>query len=150
MRQFWEHTFQCKFAPLAPEWVDAGGGVCTGHEELQTSESKLFDVFHLRAEYLLYKAVYALAHALHDMLQCVPGRGPFSGHSCATLQAIQPWQVGYQQFTEAEMLGILLSSISLNFLETLVLNQLELASLHARVFLICHFCLWSSRCYFSL
>ena len=93
VRQFWEHTFQCKFAPLPSEWVDNGGGVCTGQEDLGTAETSLLDVSDLRPEYNVYKAVYALAHALHDMLQCVPGRGPFIGHSCASLQTIQLWQV---------------------------------------------------------
>ena len=92
VRQFWEHTFQCKFAPLPSEWVDAGGRVCTGQEDLATSGTRLF-VSELRVDYNVYKAVYALAHALHDMLQCVPGRGPFTGHSCASLLTIQPWQV---------------------------------------------------------
>ena len=93
VRHFWENAFQCKFAPLPSEWVDAGGGVCTGQEDLGTAETTLLDVSELRLEYNVYKAVYALAHALHDMLQCVPGRGPFTGHSCASLQTIQPWQV---------------------------------------------------------
>ena len=96
MRQFWENTFQCKFAPLPSEWVVSGGRVCSGQEDLGTAQTKLLDVSDLRLEYNVYKAVYALAHALHDMLQCVPGRGPFPGHSCATLHTIQPWQVGYQ------------------------------------------------------
>ena len=93
VRRFWEHTFQCKFAPLSSEWVEAGRRVCTGQEDLGTTETKLLDVSDLRTEYNVYKAVYALAHALHDMLQCVPGRGPFTGHSCASLQTMQPWQV---------------------------------------------------------
>ena len=92
VRQFWERTFQCKFAPLPSEWVDAGGRVCTGQEDLGTAESDLSDAPD-GFMYNVYKAVYALAHALHDMLQCVPGRGPFTGHSCATLQTMQPWQV---------------------------------------------------------
>ena len=95
VRQFWEHTFQCKFSPLPLEWVDAGGKVCSGQEDLGTAETTLLDVSNLRGEYNVYKGAYALAHALHDMLQCVPGRGPFPGHSCATLQTVQPWQVGY-------------------------------------------------------
>ena len=93
MREFWELTFQCKFAPLPSEWVDAGGRVCTGQEDLGTVETSLFDDSNLNYGYNVYKAVYALAHALHDMLQCEPGRGPFTGHSCATLQTIKPWQV---------------------------------------------------------
>ncbi|XP_078022911.1 extracellular calcium-sensing receptor-like [Epinephelus lanceolatus] len=89
VRQFWEHTFQCKFDPAA----EAGGAPCTGQEELENVETEILDLSNLRPEYNIYKAVYALAYALDDMLHCVPGRGPFSGHSCAALQTLEPWQL---------------------------------------------------------
>ncbi|XP_071396893.1 extracellular calcium-sensing receptor-like [Centroberyx affinis] len=95
VRQFWEYTFQCRFAPPPAEWVDAGGALCTGQEDLGNVEISISDVSDLRPEYNVYKAVYALAYALDDMLQCVPGRGPFSGHSCASLQRLEPWQLVY-------------------------------------------------------
>lgn len=94
--QFWEDVFQCRFAPPPVGWVETGGALCSGQEDLNKVDSELFDVSNLRPEYNVYKAVYALAHALDDMLQCVPGRGPFSGHSCASLQSLEPWQVWYQ------------------------------------------------------
>lgn len=75
--------------------MEAGGDVCTGQEDLRDVETDYGDVSELRPEYNVYKAVYALAHALHDLLQCVPGRGPFSGHRCASLQRLEPWQVGH-------------------------------------------------------
>ncbi|XP_038548426.1 extracellular calcium-sensing receptor-like, partial [Micropterus salmoides] len=93
VRQFWESTFQCIFAPPPAGWVEAGGALCTGQEDLENLETEFFDLSNLRPEYNVYKAVYALAHALDDMLQCEPGRGPFSGHSCATLQRLEPWQL---------------------------------------------------------
>ncbi|XP_045928766.1 extracellular calcium-sensing receptor-like [Micropterus dolomieu] len=93
VRQFWEYTFQCIFAPPPAGWVEAGGALCTGQEDLENLETEFFDLSNLRPEYNVYKAVYALAHALDDMLQCEPGRGPFSGHSCATLQRLEPWQL---------------------------------------------------------
>uniref|UniRef100_A0A4W6C8V8 G-protein coupled receptors family 3 profile domain-containing protein n=1 Tax=Lates calcarifer TaxID=8187 RepID=A0A4W6C8V8_LATCA len=73
----------------------AGGALCTGDEDLKYVETEFLDVSNLRPEYNIYKAVYALAYALDDMLQCEPGRGPFSGHSCATLQKLEPWQLMY-------------------------------------------------------
>ncbi|XP_071396667.1 extracellular calcium-sensing receptor-like [Centroberyx affinis] len=95
VRQFWEYTFQCRFAPPPAGWLDAGGALCTGQEDLGNVETGFLDVSELRPEYNVYKAVYALAYALDDMLQCVTGRGPFSGHSCTTLQRMDPWQVVY-------------------------------------------------------
>ncbi|KAG7495923.1 extracellular calcium-sensing receptor-like, partial [Solea senegalensis] len=93
VNQFWEHTFQCRFAPPPAGWVEAGGEVCTGQEVLENVETELLDVSDLRSEYNVYKAVYALAYALDDMLQCEPGRGPFSNNTCAHLQKLEPWQV---------------------------------------------------------
>ncbi|XP_040902387.1 extracellular calcium-sensing receptor-like [Toxotes jaculatrix] len=95
VNQFWEHTFQCRFAPPPAGWVEAGGALCTGQEDLHNVETEFLDMSNLRAEYNVYKAVYALAYALDDMLQCEPGRGPFSGHSCGTLQRLEPWQLVY-------------------------------------------------------
>ncbi|KAF7651623.1 hypothetical protein LDENG_00108240, partial [Lucifuga dentata] len=95
VKQFWEHTFQCSFAPHTTGWVDANGTLCTGKEDLGNVETAFLDVSDLRSEYNVYKAVYALAYALHDMLQCVPGRGPFSGNSCANFQRLKPWQLIY-------------------------------------------------------
>lgn len=91
--QFWEYTFDCRFAPPPAGWVEDGGELCTGQEDLESVGTELLDVSDLRPEYNIYKAVYALAYALDDMLQCQPGKGPFSGHSCATLQTLEPWQV---------------------------------------------------------
>ncbi|XP_078022912.1 extracellular calcium-sensing receptor-like [Epinephelus lanceolatus] len=95
VRQFWEQTFQCRFASPPAGWMEAGEEPCTGDEDLESVETEFLDVSNLRPEYNIYKAVYALAYALDDMLQCEPGRGPFSGHSCATLQTLEPWQLMY-------------------------------------------------------
>nr|XP_046245299.1 extracellular calcium-sensing receptor-like [Scatophagus argus] len=94
-KQFWEYTFQCKFPPPPAGWVESGGTLCTGQEDLKNVQTEFLDTSELRPEYNVYKAVYALAYALDDMLRCVPGRGPFNGHSCATLQRLEPWQLMY-------------------------------------------------------
>ncbi|XP_076002395.1 uncharacterized protein LOC142995286 [Genypterus blacodes] len=95
VKQFWEHTFQCRLAPPPAGWVDVGGALCTGQEVLDNTETVFLDMSDLRPEYNVYKAVYALAYALHDLLQCVPGRGPFSGNSCANFLKLEPWQLLY-------------------------------------------------------
>ncbi|XP_028275414.1 extracellular calcium-sensing receptor-like [Parambassis ranga] len=93
VNQFWEFTFQCRFAPPPAGWMEGGGALCTGQEDLETVETEFLDTTDLRPEYNVYKAVYALAYALDDMLQCEPGRGPFNGHSCGSLQKLEPWQL---------------------------------------------------------
>uniref|UniRef100_A0A3P8W0R4 G-protein coupled receptors family 3 profile domain-containing protein n=1 Tax=Cynoglossus semilaevis TaxID=244447 RepID=A0A3P8W0R4_CYNSE len=96
VNQFWEHIFKCRFAPPPEGWLETGGQLCTGQEVIETVlEEEVFDVSDLRPEYNVYKAVYTLAHALDDMLQCEPGRGPFSGDTCAQLQGLEPWQLVY-------------------------------------------------------
>ncbi|XP_059932163.1 extracellular calcium-sensing receptor-like [Gadus macrocephalus] len=97
VRQFWEHVFQCKFITPGMEFEGkTKERLCTGNESLRNIETEFLDLSNLRSEYNVYKAVYALAHALHDILQCVPGSGPFQGQSCASLQGLEPWQLVYQ------------------------------------------------------
>nr|XP_020443803.1 extracellular calcium-sensing receptor-like [Monopterus albus] len=93
VNQFWEYTFQCRFAPPSPGWLEAGGALCTGQEDLENVDTEFLDISNLRSEYNVYKAVYALAYALDDLLQCESGRGPFSEHSCGSLQRLEPWQL---------------------------------------------------------
>ncbi|KAM9733896.1 extracellular calcium-sensing receptor-like [Menidia menidia] len=95
VNKFWEYTFQCRFEPPPAGWVEAGGKLCTGEEDIESVETEFLDVSNLRPEYNIYKAVYALAYALDDMLQCEAGRGPFDGDRCASLQRLQPWQLIY-------------------------------------------------------
>ncbi|XP_051512048.1 extracellular calcium-sensing receptor-like [Myxocyprinus asiaticus] len=92
LRIFWENMFGCSF------WGRETDGeqvkkVCTGQEDLSSTDTAYTDVSALRAAYNVYKAVYALAHALHDLMQCEEGRGPFIGNSCADINNLQPWQL---------------------------------------------------------
>ncbi|XP_067245241.1 extracellular calcium-sensing receptor-like [Chanodichthys erythropterus] len=94
VRIFWEKMFSCSFGNgrrvIDGEKVK---NVCTGQEDLSTTNTPYTDVSELRPAYNVYKAVYALAHALHDLMQCEEGRGPFSGNSCADIINLKPWQL---------------------------------------------------------
>ncbi|XP_017570940.1 extracellular calcium-sensing receptor-like [Pygocentrus nattereri] len=94
VQNFWEEMFGCTFDSGS---IQADGEeekkVCTGEEKLRNTDTAYTDISELRASYNVYKAVYALAHALHDLTTCKEGKGPFNGHICASLGNIQPWQV---------------------------------------------------------
>ncbi|XP_048025591.1 extracellular calcium-sensing receptor-like isoform X3 [Megalobrama amblycephala] len=85
---FWENMFGCRF-----NTGGRGDKMCSGQEDLSSTYTAYTDVSELRASYNVYKTVYALAHALHDLMQCEERRGPFSGNSCADITNLQPWQL---------------------------------------------------------
>uniref|UniRef100_H3C9R3 G-protein coupled receptors family 3 profile domain-containing protein n=1 Tax=Tetraodon nigroviridis TaxID=99883 RepID=H3C9R3_TETNG len=87
VQQFWEYSFQCKFGG------SNSSEACRGDEDIERVDPEFLDVSNLRPEYNIYKAVYALAYALDDLLRCEPGRGPFSEHSCADIHRLKPWQL---------------------------------------------------------
>ncbi|RXN09915.1 extracellular calcium-sensing receptor-like protein [Labeo rohita] len=94
LRIFWENIFGCSFETESKETDgEQVKRVCTGLEDLNTTHTPYTDVSGLRASYNVYKAVYALAYALHDLIQCEKGRGPFSGNSCADMSNLNPWQL---------------------------------------------------------
>uniref|UniRef100_A0A4W5RFA2 Olfactory receptor C family, d1 n=1 Tax=Hucho hucho TaxID=62062 RepID=A0A4W5RFA2_9TELE len=61
LREFWETVFQCSFE---------GGSstLCTGTESLAKLKNQYTDVSELRITNKVYTAVYAIAHALHNLL----------------------------------------------------------------------------------
>lgn len=67
LREFWETTFSCSF-----ESSLTGLTPCSGSERLQEIENPFMDVSELRISNNVYKAVYAVAHAMHSMLECGP------------------------------------------------------------------------------
>uniref|UniRef100_A0A3Q3M5W6 Extracellular calcium-sensing receptor-like n=1 Tax=Mastacembelus armatus TaxID=205130 RepID=A0A3Q3M5W6_9TELE len=65
LREFWEAAFECKFQSSA-----LGQTQCTGSERLQDINNTFTDVSQLRISNCVYKAVYAVAHAIHNILKC--------------------------------------------------------------------------------
>ncbi|XP_055030581.2 extracellular calcium-sensing receptor [Misgurnus anguillicaudatus] len=94
LRIFWENMFDCSFEKEGIHFdKEPFKKVCTGEEDLRSTDTIYTDVSGLRPAYNVYKAVYALAHALHDLMQCEEGRGPFSDNTCADITNLQPWQL---------------------------------------------------------
>ncbi|XP_066566355.1 extracellular calcium-sensing receptor-like [Amia ocellicauda] len=94
--EFWEETFDCKLNGSRNTHAH-GGAVsrkpCTGLESLEEVLSPYSDVSQLRVSYNVYKAVYLIAHALHDMSACVSGNGPFTNETCGDVKRVVPWQL---------------------------------------------------------
>uniref|UniRef100_A0A8C1K3S8 Olfactory receptor C family, u1 n=1 Tax=Cyprinus carpio TaxID=7962 RepID=A0A8C1K3S8_CYPCA len=88
---FWEELFGCRLG-----YKDGGdsefSSLCTGSEDLMETENSYTDVSRVRISYNVYKAVYAIAHALHQLLQC-GSKEHGSDHICKTESKFSPWQL---------------------------------------------------------
>ncbi|XP_041431149.1 extracellular calcium-sensing receptor [Xenopus laevis] len=95
--QFWERTFNCKWTALnsTSSSSQTNSKTCTGSERVITDDITEYNDPISQFVYMAHNALYALAHALHDLMSCTPGEGPFSGGSCAHKQDFQQWQLLY-------------------------------------------------------
>lgn len=98
VRDFWEDVFDCSLSDTA----NTRRKPCSGSESLQDVDLQFTDVSELRFTNNVYKSVYAVAHALDNLIKCEEGKGPFSNGSCADTKHIQPWQVRNHQFIMIE------------------------------------------------
>ncbi|XP_022535524.1 extracellular calcium-sensing receptor-like isoform X1 [Astyanax mexicanus] len=108
--EFWEETFNCRINGSLNTHIHKedvkNRGPCSGEESLDDVYNPYTDVTQLRVSYNVYKAVYVIAHALHDMSTCVPGEGPFQNGTCGSLNPILPWQLlRYMKRTSFTTLG---------------------------------------------
>uniref|UniRef100_A0A3Q0RAI4 G-protein coupled receptors family 3 profile domain-containing protein n=1 Tax=Amphilophus citrinellus TaxID=61819 RepID=A0A3Q0RAI4_AMPCI len=94
VQEFWEEVFDCSLN----ETVNTQRQPCSGYESLQNVESQFTDVSELRFTKNVYKSVYAVAHALDNLIKCDNGQQLFSSGSCIDPKQIQPWQVSDCQF----------------------------------------------------
>ncbi|XP_040902364.1 extracellular calcium-sensing receptor-like [Toxotes jaculatrix] len=84
VKAFWEEIFDCSFSPSKTSTM------CTGTEDLRTVSSDYTHVTSFRPENNVYKAVYSVAHALHELLQCQNGSNPTTGKACVTKDNVRP------------------------------------------------------------
>ncbi|KAF7653751.1 hypothetical protein LDENG_00078670 [Lucifuga dentata] len=92
---FWEEVFECSLSLQAEgeEHIGRSRPQCSGTEELGNMKNIYSDVSQLRISYNVYKAVYAIAHAIKAMRNCEKGKGPFPVQSCPDTDNIQPSQL---------------------------------------------------------
>uniref|UniRef100_A0A3Q2CJG8 Olfactory receptor C family, u1 n=1 Tax=Cyprinodon variegatus TaxID=28743 RepID=A0A3Q2CJG8_CYPVA len=70
INMFWEEQFGCQLRPSYDHPDAVKNPLCTGLEDLSLTSSSYTDVSQVRISYNVYKAVYAIAHALHALLNC--------------------------------------------------------------------------------
>ncbi|XP_069053709.1 extracellular calcium-sensing receptor-like [Lepisosteus oculatus] len=91
IKLLWETMFDCKFQEKGSNHNFSK--ICTGSEDIEKTKTAYSDVSEMRGSYNVYKAVYALAHSLDNLMSCEPGKGPFQNNSCADITTVQPWQL---------------------------------------------------------
>ncbi|XP_060110805.1 vomeronasal type-2 receptor 26-like [Heteronotia binoei] len=65
IRDFWEQAFLCEFSESqVKKDFDKN---CTGEEKLESLPADVFEMSMTGTSYTIYNAVYAVAHALHDL-----------------------------------------------------------------------------------
>ncbi|XP_029440357.1 vomeronasal type-2 receptor 26-like [Rhinatrema bivittatum] len=90
---FWEKTFGCQWEGQNLTHVVTGKDIipCTGDEDLKALDPAIFQLTDLSGTYHAYQAVYAYAHALHNMISVEPMEDNFGIDT--NIHNIKPWQV---------------------------------------------------------
>ncbi|KAA0714823.1 Extracellular calcium-sensing receptor [Triplophysa tibetana] len=83
LKEFWETVFQCSLRN-----TDSGIPVCTGSESLTELQNEYTDVSELRIASKVYTAVYAIAHALHNLINDVKSATNISKGDLLTPQKV--------------------------------------------------------------
>uniref|UniRef100_A0A8C4PWS2 G-protein coupled receptors family 3 profile domain-containing protein n=1 Tax=Eptatretus burgeri TaxID=7764 RepID=A0A8C4PWS2_EPTBU len=85
--EFWEKTLNCTWNDHDIDFTFKLSNI------LCANVSADEDDFQMHYQRNTYIAVFAVAHALHDMQECHNASGPFLNGSCADLKKFQPWQL---------------------------------------------------------
>lgn len=92
VRDFWEIMVGCRMVlPGNHTGTKETNKICTGNETMKTQDV-FFNVTQLRVSYNVYKAVYAIAYALHDLVFCHPV-GERTVRPCLNISEIKPKEV---------------------------------------------------------
>ncbi|XP_043915201.1 extracellular calcium-sensing receptor-like [Protopterus annectens] len=96
IKTFWEEAFGCKWMQSANDsLITKENNIaipCTGEEKLTELDPYLFDVINFRFTYCTYNAVYAVAHALHNMFSCKQ-EGTLPNGQCVDKANYKSWML---------------------------------------------------------
>ncbi|KAL7879158.1 hypothetical protein AOLI_G00101320 [Acnodon oligacanthus] len=95
IQNVWEELFGCRFGEETQSGslrsvITKISDLCPGLEKVDEQEAIYSDI-----NYNVYKAVYAIANAIQNMLTCEPGKGPFGNGACPEIKPIRPKQLLY-------------------------------------------------------
>ncbi|XP_029440337.1 extracellular calcium-sensing receptor-like [Rhinatrema bivittatum] len=90
---FWEKAFGCQWKGQNLTDTVTGKDIipCTGEEDLKALDPAIFQLNDLSISYHAYLAVYAYAHALHNMILDSAKEDAFGRRT--TIHNMKPWQV---------------------------------------------------------
>uniref|UniRef100_A0A8C4XA97 G-protein coupled receptors family 3 profile domain-containing protein n=1 Tax=Erpetoichthys calabaricus TaxID=27687 RepID=A0A8C4XA97_ERPCA len=88
MDEFWENIFNCTFT--SQNATDTNK-LCEAAKQLSDINNQYTDVSDLRIAKNIYKGMYAIAHALHDMSICPTAER--TQNECIDIWKTRPWQV---------------------------------------------------------
>ncbi|XP_039618150.1 extracellular calcium-sensing receptor-like, partial [Polypterus senegalus] len=89
MNSFWEFLFNCSLS----KQTNAKLSACTGSESLHNIRNQYDDLINNEYSSNVYKAVYAVAYSLHNLLSCQNEKRPATNGTCSVKMPIDPSQV---------------------------------------------------------
>uniref|UniRef100_A0ACB8EVZ1 Uncharacterized protein n=1 Tax=Sphaerodactylus townsendi TaxID=933632 RepID=A0ACB8EVZ1_9SAUR len=91
IKDFWQNTFACVFQDQILN--DVKDDICTGEEKLESLSGLIFEMTMTRHSYSIYRAVYAVAHAVHAMQSLHSKHRMMMNRKGLTLPGQDQWQV---------------------------------------------------------
>uniref|UniRef100_A0A3B4CEI2 G-protein coupled receptors family 3 profile domain-containing protein n=1 Tax=Pygocentrus nattereri TaxID=42514 RepID=A0A3B4CEI2_PYGNA len=89
LTEFWESSFSCSLKGLTGS--SEGARECDGSEDIRALQNPYTDTSQLRITNMVYKATYAIAHAIHGVI-C-------NDTQCDKSATFTPWQLNTVNFT---------------------------------------------------
>lgn len=118
--ELWETLFNCTLDSQAETQAQGSVTACTGKESLWDTNTRFTDVSDASLLNNVYKATYAVGHALHMLFTCKDGEGPFENSTCADRENVQPWEVNKAEIVPvSKLLNVLITKYNIKYAASL-------------------------------